>query len=339
MANNWMIRAGTDQILADKVEKAKAIAIGWHELGNLDSLVSRDDFKARYEQVLPEHSSTRRAVNSGQIYRFVRELKDGDQILTYLKDSRQYVVGQLTGDYRYDPTAFGDEYPHIRAVKWLKKIPRDAFSPAARDTLGSILTLFSLNSVAGELSELIQRSETQPAATVVRIEPSITEVETPPYVDEVRARADELIADMISKLDPYDFQDLVAAVLRAMGFNAVSSPPGQDGGVDIIAHPDAFGFAEPRIVAQVKHRQDKTTNKEVLQLLGALQSNDKGLFVSTGGYTTQAVQAARGSAKPLRLYNRDEFIRLLLEHYEPLADEYKAMVPLVRVWLPAKKSI
>ena len=33
--------------------------------------------------------------------------------------------------------------------------------------------------------------------------------EAVPFYDEVKGRADELIADLISNLDPYDFQDLV----------------------------------------------------------------------------------------------------------------------------------
>ena len=32
----------------------------------------------------------------------------------------------------------------------------------------------------------------------------------------------------------------------------------------------------------------------------------------------------------------DDFIRLLLEHYEDLEPEYKAQVPLRRVWVPAE---
>jgi restriction system protein len=32
----------------------------------------------------------------------------------------------------------------------------------------------------------------------------------------------------------------------------------------------------------------------------------------------------------------DDFIRLLLEHYEDLDPEYKAQVPLRKVWVPAE---
>jgi restriction system protein len=72
-----------------------------------------------------------------------------------------------------------------------------------------------------------------------------------------------VFADGIAKVDPYDFQDLVAAVLRAMGFRAASHAPGMDRGVDIVAHPDAFGFQGPRIKVQVKHRKGSASGPEM----------------------------------------------------------------------------
>lgn len=38
----------------------------------------------------------------------------------------------------------------------------------------------------------------------------------------------------------------------------------------------------------------------------------------------------------LTLLDRDDFIRVLLEHYDALDSEYKAQVPLRRVWVPAE---
>jgi restriction system protein len=36
------------------------------------------------------------------------------------------------------------------------------------------------------------------------------------------------------------------------------------------------------------------------------------------------------------LLDRDAFIRILLEHYETLDPEFKAKVPLRKVWVPAE---
>ena len=70
--------------------------------------------------------------------------------------------------------------------------------------------------------------------------------------------------------------------------------------------------------------------------LGTLREGDSGLYVSTGGYTTDATREAERSREPVTLLDRDDFIRLLLEHYEALEAEYKAQVPLRKVWVPAE---
>ena len=64
---------------------------------------------------------------------------------------------------------------------------------------------------------------------------------------------------------------------------------------------------------------------------GTLRSGDNGLYVSTGGFTRDAMLEAERAREPLKLLDRDEFIRLLLEHYEALDAEFKAQVPLVHL--------
>jgi restriction system protein len=110
----------------------------------------------------------------------------------------------------------------------------------------------------------------------------------------------------------------------------------EDRGVDIVAHPDPFGFERPRIKVQVKHRQGAASGPEMRSFLGTLRSGDSGLYVSTGGFTRDATIEAERSREPLKLLDRDDLIRLLLEHYEALDPEYKARVPLRKVWVPAE---
>ena len=64
------------------------------------------------------------------------------------------------------------------------------------------------------------------------------EQDAPPYLHEVESTAQELISDIISQIDPFDFEELVAAVLRAMGYAANTTADGEDNGVDVIAHSD-----------------------------------------------------------------------------------------------------
>ena len=74
--------------------------------------------------------------------------------------------------------------------------------------------------------------------------------------DEVEQRAIEGLQQYINSKNAYEFQDLIAALLRGMGYyTPIVAPKGKDGGVDIVAYRDPLGTESPRIQVQIKHRQ------------------------------------------------------------------------------------
>jgi len=323
----WMVRAGDDNELAGIVEERNLVAIGWREVGDVSDVGSRKEFKERYRQAFPEHSTGRLRTNAAQIYRFAQEIQVGDYVLTYITSSREILIGLIEGPYQYLRDPCLDKYPHVRQVDWLAKVSRDDFGQRARRSLGSRSTVFSLDDYVDQIHRLATGQET---GTLEEDE------EIPSFFEEVKAQADELIADSISRMDPYDFQDMVAELLRAMGFRAVSTSAGRDRGVDIVAHPDVLGFEPPRIKAQVKHRRTSTSGPQMRSFIATLRDGENGLYVSTGGFTREAQLEAHGSREPITLLHRDDFIQLLLEHYDDLDAQYKAQIPLRKVWVPAE---
>lgn len=73
--------------------------------------------------------------------------------------------------------------------------------------------------------------------------------------DELIAQAKVMVEDAVDRLDPWEIQGLVAGLLRAMGYQAFVSPPGPNGGVDVIAHRGAFGFEKSVIKVPIKSPQ------------------------------------------------------------------------------------
>lgn len=71
--------------------------------------------------------------------------------------------------------------------------------------------------------------------------------------------------------------------------HAFVSPQGTDRGVDVLASPDGFGLQEPHIKVEVKYRPNSCMGSpEVSSFLGSLRAGDKGLYLSTGGFTKEA---------------------------------------------------
>lgn len=144
----------------------------------------------------------------------------------------------------------------------------------------------------------------------------------------------------LDRKNPYEFQDIVAALLRGMGyFTPVVAPPGKDGGVDIIVYRDPLGTLSPHMRIQVKHRGSSATVQEVRELIGTLQKDgDIGIFVSSGGFTPDAKQAARHARVHVELIDAERFIDLWKEFYPKLNDEDKSLLPLVAVYFVAPPS-
>lgn len=152
--------------------------------------------------------------------------------------------------------------------------------------------------------------------------------------------AREEIRGFIRDMDPYAFQDFVAAVLRGMGYyTPFVAPKGKDGGVDILAYRDPFGVLQPRMKVQVKHQESKVSFPVIQQLLGALNKDgDSGLIVSSGGFTSDAVHAVRNAQRHIEMVGLDNLIDLWETNYDRLADEDKALLPLRRVFFIAPEE-
>lgn len=117
-----------------------------------------------------------------------------------------------------------------------------------------------------------------------------------------------------------------------MGYQVRVSPPGPDGGIDVLAHKDAFGFEKPIIKVQVKHRKSTTGAPEIQQLLGANPISANSIFVSTGGFTQAAVSTAKHDG--VRLVDLSELVELILKWYEHLPSEKKLLLPLRKLYVP-----
>jgi hypothetical protein len=111
----------------------------------------------------------------------------------------------------------------------------------------------------------------------------------------------ELIRSQMLSIGPRDFEQLVGRLFAVTGFKDVRITPYQgDGGIDVegyVGQENAF-FAGTHVQAQVKRWRHSVGNVDVNSFRGALSSNAKGVFVSTGYFTKAAIQEAALVTKP-----------------------------------------
>jgi restriction system protein len=161
------------------------------------------------------------------------------------------------------------------------------------------------------------------------------ESEASTSLEEAEEAAWSEIRSYLASMPPYEFQDLVAALLRAMGYYVDwVSPPGADRGMDIVAYNDPLGTSNPRIKVQVKRRPDAKMGADDLRsFLAVLGDQDVGIFVCTGGFSADAQREARGQEKRrLTLIDADRLVELWIEHFEELDDTDRQRLPLKPVY-------
>ena len=325
----WVVRVPKGDEVIKTIKNKGIVAVGFRIEKSIAHVIDREKIKELYRSARPDATEPRVAVAAGQLYRIAQVIKDGDWILTPNRSTRTILYGRVKGDYVFLKDAIGSGYSHAREVEWLGEFSRDQMSVPLRNSIGGISTVLNMDKHGTELLRLMnQKSSGDELSEDVE-----GEGEGLSFYDETKAQADELISDLLNKIDPYDFQELVAGLLQAMGYRTRVSEKGPDEGIDIVAHPDVLGFERPRIKVQVKHRQSSAGGPDIRNLAGTLSEGERGLFVSTGGFTKQALSEAKGKPN-LTLLDSDEFVDLLTEYYDKLDSDYRSFVPLRKIWAP-----
>ena len=122
----WGIHTTDDSLFLHN----NVIAIGWKEFGDCSKLEpTRDAYKAHYIKSYPNGKKGAVATSAGMLYRFALEMKIGDYVVFPSKSDRKINIGVVESDFIYEPSAA--LYVQQRKVKWLKHLPRTAFSQGA----------------------------------------------------------------------------------------------------------------------------------------------------------------------------------------------------------------
>lgn len=302
------------------------VALGWEAMGDLSLLPpNRDAFKEGLQKAFPGRKPGYYPMATGQLFRFVHEMKEGDLIIYPSKRDKHVHIGEIVGSYQHAKRAT-ESYPHRRAVKWLKKMPRTRFSQGALYEIGSAMSFFQVKNYADEFLAALAGHE---------VAPPPGDDETVSYVaEDIEQNTRDFILKTLSRdLKGHGLSEFVAHLLGTMGYRTRVAPPGPDGGVDIVAHQDELGFVPPIIKVQVKSTEGSVGDPIVSQLIGKLDPSEFGMVVTLGTFTSQAVNTARNKSN-LRLIDGDELVSLVLSHYDQFDSKYKGMLPLKRVYVP-----
>lgn len=329
----WLARAGRRGERENLAFDQNVSVIGWTELPDLSPCKTREDIYRLLEDTYPDKTpeSLRSWLSQLNIFRF--SIQQGDIIALPLKSRSAVAFGEVTGPYTFIADNPADAR-HARPVNWLKEIPRSAIDQDILYSLGSAMTVAGIKRNDSEA-----RIRTLLKGTSVKIEPKEVSEEngdTEDTIPDLESLARDQIIEHISKnFRGHQLARLVGAILEAQGYRIQVSPPGADGGVDIVAGKGLLGFDAPRIVVQVKSSDSPTDVKPVRELQGIMDHvrADHGLFVSWGGYTSPVIRETSSQFFKIRLWDANDLVSMIQNHYTELPEEIQAELPLKRVWM------
>lgn len=143
------------------------------------------------------------------------------------------------------------------------------------------------------------------------------------------------LLETISKIEPDAFERLAQRILRESGFVQVEvMGRSGDGGIDGKGILKVGGLLSFHIIFQCKRYQGSVSPSQIRDFRGAMQGRaDKGLFITTGTFTREALkEATRDGAPPIDLIDGDQLCDKLKELDLGVKTELVESVKIVKEW-------
>jgi len=213
--------------------------------------------------------------------------------------------------------------------------------------MGSALTVFRLgnNDAEYRLEQVLATGKDPGARTTFSGEPAANSKSKDADVsDSIQTESldlEQIAQDEIAKRLEEDFKghelsELVSALLTAEGFSCFMSPPGADGGADVLAGMGPLGMDSPKLVVQVKSQTSPVGDAVVQQLDGAIRrfKADQALLVAFGGVTGPAKNKLETEYFNIRVWTMSDILASIYKNYNRLPNDLRARIPMKQIWVP-----
>lgn len=327
------------------------IRMFWWRLAGVPDLSpckSREDVAHVVAEAFKGASDAKMANFAGQLWALRGRIAVDDLMVMPMKTTKQIALGRVTGPYEYRGFEDDPDKRHVVPVDWKRiDLSRLAVKQDLLFTLGSAMSIFSptKNNAVDRLEHLLE-SGTDPGHVVpIKVAKGsypgvqgggtedVDEPELSPDI-EVAAR-DQITSRIAEDFAGHDLAALITSLLEAQDMRCTQSPPGPDGGIDIVAGRGLLGLDDP-VIVQVKSG-GQVGAPVVSQLQGVMASHgaQQGLLVAWGGLSKKAQDAVGSNKLRIRVWRDQDVVDEVLRNYELLTEEVRSKLPLKRVWMLA----
>ena len=229
----YLARAGRSGEDEDRALEHNIAIVGFQDV---PSLVTAIDYEGVHEIVaraLPDAKPRAVGNFAGQLWAFAVAMKQRDLVVLPRKLTAQIAIGRVAGPYEYRHV--DGVFRHVRPVEWLQTdLPRTAFKQDLLYSLGAFMTVCNISRNDAERRvAAVAQGKSDPGPLTSSDTPATDATGLQEHPEELPDLS-QLAHDQ-SRFSGHALADLVNAVLRADSWVTKLSPPGPDGGVDILA--------------------------------------------------------------------------------------------------------
>ena len=342
----WLIRAGSHGEYELKFIQESRVYVTWDDLDvNLGKLADRGELTKAMMQRYPDTKPKAIANWVSQVWPFAHEIRKPDLVVLPLKTQRAIQIGEVTGDYHFEPDG-PNPFFHWRQVKWIAEaVPRARFGKDLLNTFGAFMTICRVhrNNAEARIAAMRANGWSPESLAAVTKAPAVSADESASETEDTdleEAARDQIAQLITARFKGHGLARLVEGILKAQGYITYRSAEGADGGADILAGAGPLGFGAPRLCVEVKSESSPIDRPTVDKLLGAVTKfgAEEGLFVSWSGFKTNVQKELAASFFRVRLWTQKELLEALFAHYDSLDDDLKAELPLKRIWTVAAQD-
>ncbi len=350
----WMVRAGASGEREQWALENGYTGAGFGDVESLEDCTTREAVVAKVAAGIPDRSTGAVRNFAAQLWALRNRMDVDDLVVMPLKRTSEIAIGTIDGEYSYLDTP-DPQRRHVRKVTW--KVTDLARSRVKQDllySLGAFSTVCQIqrndaeqrlrscmngNSDPGARLGAISSIAAPVAPMGLALVEAQEEVADAP-VDLARYAADSIASRLIEAYSGHKMEGLIADLLRSAGYVCTEHGEGTDDGIDIVAGKGILGLEPPRIIVQVKSQATPVDSPTVSQLHGSLSIHgaDQGLLVAWGGLTRPARKLLDSQRFAIRVWDADEVVAQLQQHYATLPARVRRELPLKQIWTLADEA-
>lgn len=118
------------------------------------------------------------------------------------------------------------------------------------------------------------------------------------------------VISSVNRMDGGQFEDFMSFIFEEIGYSVKQTPKTRDGGKDLI-----LNTKDGKVYVEIKRYSSKNliSSSLILKLIGSAVSDgvNKCIFLTTSGYTKDAIETARKSKVDIKLIDIDGFIDMV----------------------------